>query len=118
MVEHADRQAVDLFGILLPAHNGRSKDLAGDVKGTVVEVDDAEILAEGLREVRFVLEIELEGSIGLVEAGVGLDGRLVHLEPGIAEAGVGLDWFNWLDRLDRLDWLHRLGRRRRHGACI
>lgn len=108
VVEHADRQAVNLFGVLLPAHDIGSKDLVRRIKGAVVEIDDAEILAEGLREVNVVLEVELEGAIGLVEAGVGLDGRLVDLEPDIAEAGVRLDRLNGLDGFDGFDGLHWL----------
>lgn len=99
MVEHANRQAVDLFCIRLPAHNGGSKDLASEIKGTVVEIDDAEVLAQGLREVKLVLLLKLEGAKGLVELCTGLDGGLVHLEPHIAEAGLGLDGFDGLDRL-------------------
>lgn len=91
MVEHTNRQAVDLFGILLPAHNGRSKDLAGDIKGTVVEIDDAEVFAQGLGKVSLVLLVKLEGAKGLVEGRIGLDGGLVHLEPHIAEGRVGCD---------------------------
>lgn len=108
VVEHANRQTVNLFGVLLPAHDIGSKDLVRRIKGAVVEVDDAEIFAEGLREVNVVLEIELEGAIRLVEAGVGLDGRLVDFEPDIAEAGVRLDRLNGLDGFDGLDWLDGL----------
>lgn len=96
MVEHANRQAVDLFSILLPAHNGGSKDLAGEIKGTVVEIDDAKVLAQRLGEMSFVDLFELEGAKGLVEWRIGLDGRLMRLEPHIAEAGLRLDG---LDRL-------------------
>lgn len=96
VVEHADRQAVDLFGILLPAHNSRSKDLSGDIKGAVVEVDDAEIFAQGLREVSLVLLLKLEGAKGLVEFRIRLDGGLVHLEPHIAEGRVGRDGLDGL----------------------
>lgn len=105
VVEHADRQAVNLFRILLPAHDIGSKDLVRRIKGAVVEVDNAEIFAEGLREVNVVLQVEFEGSIGLVEFGVGFDGRLVDLEPDIAEAGVRLDGLNRLDGFDGLHWL-------------
>lgn len=112
MVEHTHRQAVDLVGVLLPAHDGRPKDLAGGVKGAVVEVDDAQVVAQGFGEVRVVLEVELEGAKGLVELGIGLDGRLVHLEPGIAKAGLGLDGLSWRRRRRRLGGLDRLG------ACI
>lgn len=91
VVEHANRQAVDLFSILVPAHNSGPKDLAGDIKGPVVEINDAEVLAQGLWEVDLVLLLELEGAKGLVEWCVRLDGRLVHLEPHIAEAGLRLD---------------------------
>lgn len=91
MVEHANRQAVDLLCILVPAHNSGSKDLTGEIKGTVVEIDDAEVLAQGLWEVNLVVLLELEGAKGLVEWCIRLDGRLVHLEPHIAEAGLRLD---------------------------
>lgn len=99
---------MNLFGVLLPAHDIGSKDLVRRIKGAVVEVDDAEIFAEGFREVNVVLEIELEGAIGLVEFGVGLDGRLVDLEPDIAEAGVGLDRLDGFDGFDGLHWLDGL----------
>lgn len=96
VVEHADRQAVDLFRILVPAHNSRAKDLAGEIKGAVIEVDDAEVLAHGLREVDVVLLFKLEGAKGLVEWRIRPDGGLVHLEPHIAEAGLGLDGLDGL----------------------
>lgn len=101
VVEHADRQTVHLFGILLPAHNSRSKDLAGDIKGTVVEIDDAEVLAQRLGKVRLVLLLKLEGAKGLVKGRIGLDGGLVHLEPHIAESRFGLDGLDGLDGLGR-----------------
>jgi hypothetical protein len=76
--------------------------------------------------VNAVLEIVLEGAKRLVEAGVGGDGRLVHVEPDIAEAGVGdvgLGRLDGLDRLDRLGGFYRVGRRSRlglggSGACV
>lgn len=126
VVQNTHRQAVDLFCVRLPTHDIGTEDLVGRIKGAVIEIDDAQVVAEGLGEVDAMLKVVLEGAERLVEAGVGRDGRLVDVEPDIAEGGIGnvrLGGLNGLDGLDRLGGFHRIGRGsslgpRGNGACV
>lgn len=89
MVEHTHRQPMQ-FICIFPTHGLGPKYLIRLVKGPVVQVDDAQLLAQGLGELGASLDIPLEGAKWLVCLRIGLDRRLVQvLKPKLAKLGIG-----------------------------
>lgn len=93
MVQHADRQAVDLV-LLGPGHGLRAKDLTLLIKGTVIHLDDAEVLAEGLLVGGLGLlgQLVVEGAVEAVLLVVDLGRGVAEVvEVGLAELGLEVD---------------------------
>lgn len=74
MVQDTDGQTVNL-GAAVPAHQIGGKDLAGLVEGSVVEINDAQVLAKGLGPLGVGGQLEGERAKGRVHGGSRADRR-------------------------------------------
>lgn len=89
MLERSEAGPVDVVG-LVPAEDGGAEDLARLVERAAVEVEDAEVLAEGLVPLQLVRQLPLEGTMGPIDLGVeGGRGRGDLFDVELAEVVLG-----------------------------
>jgi hypothetical protein len=75
VLEDAERQAVHVDRVIRPAEGFGSEDLSLLLKGTVVEVEDAELLVQGRlpQQILILLDLPLIGAVRLVHCRVERD---------------------------------------------
>lgn len=78
MVDDTQREAVDII-VVGPAHNVGSEELVRLIEWAVIQVDNAQVLSHGVRELGLFLQFPLKGIMRSVFDSAGRDSRLIHV---------------------------------------